>query len=267
MVTHANTKLVYEALMSSELYVVMDFFPTPSSAIPDYILPAASWLERPDLWTFLDYSPSTFIRKTCIPHIVNGEYEHYRDYDLWRGLGIRLGGKEYWPWETLEEAIDYRLKSAGMTLEDAPIVYGRKMQFQKYKKKGFATPTGKVELFSTIFARMGYDPLPKHTEPPETPVSAPDVAKEYPFTLITGGRIRKFYHSEWRQIDSIRKNHPDPLLQIHPGTGMKLGIQNNDWVWVETKRGRVMFKVQFFDGIDPMIVHAEHGWVLPEYAR
>ena len=265
MVTHSNTKLVYQALMSSELYVVMDFFPTPSTAIADYILPAASWLERPDIWTFLDYSPSTFIRKACVPHIVPGEYEHYRDYDLWRKLGIRLGQEEYWPWETLEEALDYRLKPAGMTLEDAPIVYSRKMQFLKYKEKGFATPTGKVELFSTIFARMGYDPLPKYTEPPETPVSDPEVAKKYPFTLITGARIRNFYHSEWRQIDSIRKTHPDPLLQIHSETAIKLGIGNDDWVWVETKRGRVMYKAHFFDGMDPTVVHAEHGWALPEY--
>lgn len=264
MVTHGNTKLVYQALMSLDLYVVMDFFPTPSSALADYVLPAASWLERPDLWTFVDYSPHVFIHRACVPYIVPGEYEHYRDYDLWRGLGIRLGQEKYWPWETLEEAIDYRLAPAGLKLESAPVVYGRKMEFQKYKKNGFATPTGKVELYSTILARMGYDPLPKHVEPPETPVSAPELAKEYPLTLITGGRIRQYYHSEWRQVASVRKYRPDPLLQIHPETAASLGIKDGDWVWVETKRGRVMMKARLFSGIDPSVVHAEHGWNLPE---
>ena len=49
-------------------------------------------------------------------------------------------------------------------------------------------------------------------EPAESQISNPELAKEYPLTLITGGKIRQFYHSEWRQIDSVRKMHPDPLV-------------------------------------------------------
>ena len=266
LVTHPNTKLVYKALMSSELYVVMDYFPTPSSAIADYVLPAASWLERPDIWSFVDYSPHLFIRRASVPHIVPGEYEHYRDYDFWKGLGMRLGQESYWPWETLEEAIDWRLKPGGLKLDSADTAYIRPMRFQKYKENGygFATPTGKVELNSTILARMGYDSLPKQIEPPETPVSEPELNKEYPLTLLTGGRSREFYHSEWRQIESIRKRHSDPFIQIHPQTANKFGIENGDQVWIETLRGRVTMKAKLFSGMKPGIVHAEHGWWLPE---
>jgi anaerobic selenocysteine-containing dehydrogenase len=90
------------------------------------------------------------------------------------------------------------------------------------------------------------------------------LAKEYPLILITGGRSREYYHSEWRQIESIRKLHPHPLLQIHPETAQKLGISEGDWVWIETLRGRVRNKATLFDGIKPDVVHAEHGWWLPE---
>lgn len=38
-VTHANTKRVYKALKKLDLYVVMDFWLTPSAEIADYVLP------------------------------------------------------------------------------------------------------------------------------------------------------------------------------------------------------------------------------------
>ena len=35
-------------------------------------------------------------------------------------------------------------------------------------------------------------------------------------------------------------------------------------MWVESPRGRVKMKCQLFDGIDPAVVHCEHGWWFPE---
>ena len=101
-------------------------------------------------------------------------------------------------------------------------------------------------------------------EPPETVVSDPELAEEYPLTLITGGKIREFFHSEWRQIESVRNRHPEPLVQIHPETATELGISEGDWVWIETLRGRVRQKATLFSGMDKNIVHAEHGWWFPE---
>lgn len=264
MVTHPNTKLVYQVLMASDLYVVMDYFPTPSTAIADYVLPAASWLERPELWTFFDYSPHLFIRPAAVPNIIPGRYEHYRDFDLWRGLGMRLGQQEYWPWQTLEEAFNDRLKPLGFALETAPMVYTKKQQYQKYKKSGFATNTGKIEFYSTVLENLGYDPLPKYVEPKETPVGSPELNAEYPYMLITGGRSREYYHSEWRQVDTVRRCHPDPLVEIHPDTAAQHGIKEGDWVYIETLRGRIRQKAKLFADMDPGIVHAEHGWWLPE---
>jgi anaerobic selenocysteine-containing dehydrogenase len=82
--------------------------------------------------------------------------------------------------------------------------------------------------------------------------------------LITGGRFRPYFHSEWRQVDALRKRRPHPQVQIHPDTATKLGIKNGDWVWIETLRGRIKQRCTIFDGIDPGVVHAEHGWWFPE---
>jgi len=62
----------------------------------------------------------------------------------------------------------------------------------------------------------------------------------------------------------MRKMHPDPIMQINPETAKKLGIENDDWVWVESPRGRIQQKCQLFDGIDPRVVHVQHGWWFPE---
>ncbi len=89
-------------------------------------------------------------------------------------------------------------------------------------------------------------------------------AKEYPFILITGGRHLPFYHSEHRQVPSMRKMHPDPVVQIHPATAASLGIKDGDWVWIESPRGRITQKCQIFAEIDPRVVHVQHGWWYPE---
>ena len=232
---------------------------TPSAELADYVLAAASWLERP----YLRHVGG----EKALPSTIPGEYDHRNDFEVFRELSIRLGLEEYWPWKTVEESYDYRFKPTGMTFEEfmakedndfPPTVE------KKYEKTGFATPTGKAELYSTVFEKLGYDPLPNYEEPPESPISTPELAKKYPLILTTGGRFSPLWHSEHRQIDSLRRRHPHPLVQIHPETAIQLSINNGDWVWIESPRGRIRMKCQYFDGIDPRVVHAEHGWWFPE---
>ena len=54
------------------------------------------------------------------------------------------------------------------------------------------------------------------------------------------------------------------IAQINPKTASERGINDGDWVWIETLRGRVRQKCQYFEGIDPGVVHSEHGWWFPE---
>jgi anaerobic selenocysteine-containing dehydrogenase len=266
MLTHANTKLVYKALKNLDLYVVHDFWLTPSAQLADYVLPAACWLERPH---FDPISNRIVAGEAALPAVIPNEFEYWTDYEFWRGLGMRLGQEEYWSWRTLEEVFDYRLKPLGTTfrkfMDEKDGIHFLPNEYKKYEKRGgFGTPTGKLELYSVILEKLGYDPLPRYQEPKESPISTPELAKDYPLMLITGGRVTPYYHSEHRQIESIRKRRPDPQVQIHPEAARKLGIENGDWVWIETVRGRVRQRCQYFDRIHPQVVHAEHGWWFPE---
>jgi anaerobic selenocysteine-containing dehydrogenase len=111
---------------------------------------------------------------------------------------------------------------------------------------------------------MGVAPLPVYREPPVTPVSAPELAREYPLILTNSGKIREFFHSEGRQIDSLRRSNPDPLLEIHPNTAAGLNVGDGDWVWIETRNARVKMRAKFFEGIAEDVVAAQFGWWFPE---
>ena len=219
------------------------------------------------IWNFFDVALIIEAGEAALPHQILGQYDRRRDFDFWRGLDLRLGQAEYWPFETLEDACDDRLRPMGYTLNEF-IAQKDGFDFPRYEKKsyeksGFYTLTGKVELYSTILEKLGYDPLPRFEDPAESLMNS-ELTKKYPLILITTGRFLPMYHSEHRQVETLRKMHPDALVQINPETANELGIKNGEWVWIETLRGRVRQKCQYFDGIDSKVVHAEHGWWFPE---
>ena len=260
VITRANANEVYQALRQVDFLVVSDFFLTPTAELADIVLPAATWLE-------LNYIGGYYMRNGYISprkKIVQiGEC--WPDHKMFNELGKRLGQEQHW-FDTVEDGLDYILEPAGLTWEqikDMPYIRGE-MEYRKYENEGFSTPTKKVELYSTIFEEWGYDPLPRYREIPESPVSKPEIAQEYPYILTAGARTPVFFHSEHRMIPWLREIHPDPVVEIHPQTAEKHGIKEGDWVFIESPRGRIKQRAKLTTGIDPRVVTAEHGWWFPE---
>jgi anaerobic selenocysteine-containing dehydrogenase len=77
---------------------------------------------------------------------------------------------------------------------------------------------------------------------------------------------RSAFMSELHQIDSLRKLHPDPIVEINPETATRLHISAGDWVCVESPYAKVKLRAMLFDGIAPDVVNAEHAWWYPESA-
>ena len=137
-------------------------------------------------------------------------------------------------------------------------------EFRKHEKYGFNSKSGKLDFYLQQYEDWGYDPLPGFVEPPESPAREPGFVSRYPTVLITGHRIFNFFGSELRQSSYLRKGHPDPLIEIHPELARSKHIEDGDWVWVETPRGRVKLRARLSDGLDPRVVSAEFGWWFPE---
>ena len=88
---------------------------------------------------------------------------------FWREMALRTGFAEHFPWRTVEELYDYRLSPLGMTFEEFSlnhIAHGPRVEYKKYEKTGFATPSGKVELSSSVLESFGFDPLSGYREAP-----------------------------------------------------------------------------------------------------
>ena len=254
LIQAADTKLVHKALTSPnlELMVVMDYYMTPTAELADYVFPAASTLERSDFPAY--------------PRAMEPLYERRDDYQFWRELGIRLGQEKFWPWKTTDDMCNYRLSPLGITFEEVVKKGGlrRTNEQKKYLHYGFGTPSGKVEILSSIFEKLSLRPLPHYKEPPESPVSAPYLTKQYPLILIATGKFLPMYHSEMRQIPSAIKVRPEPITDIHPETAAKLGITDGDLVWIETLRGKIQQKARVTEEVHPTMVRVQHGWWFPK---
>ncbi len=171
--------------------------------------------------------------------------------------------------ESLDEIFNKRLAEGGSDLSFADLkekgAIHNAMTYHKYKKNGgFNTASGKIELYSLALEKLGYEPLPYYAEPPESPISTPEVSEEFPLVLTSGARLISFFTSEHRQIKRLRKVHPDPIVDINPETAAALGIEEGDWIWIETKRGKIKQKAKLFDGIDKRVINVEFGWWFPE---
>ena len=261
-----NSKWVWNTLKKLDFFVVADFFMTPSAELADYVLPVTTWLET-DEPCDINYMNYVAARQKVVEPL----------YEAWDNVKIVLelikripwADRKLVPWDTPTECYEWLYRDARFTFEELKekgyVV--EPVKYKKYEQNKFATPSGKVELFSSIFEKHGYDPLPGYTEPPEGPVSTPELMKEYPYILITGSRKIEFFASEGRQIPALRKESPDPEIALHPDAAKQIDVKNGDWVWLETpkvKGERVRFKVKITNGIRPETVQASYGWWFPE---
>jgi anaerobic selenocysteine-containing dehydrogenase len=261
LVGHSDCLRMAQALRKIDFVTAADMFMTPTTQLANIVLPSASWPETDDVCDM--HLGWCVTARTKVETI--GECRD--DKEIIFELAHRMGMDEYFPWRNTTEYCDWLLKDTGMTFDEfkkTGILKGD-MRYRKYEQSGFKTPSGKFEIYCSALKDMGYDPLPYYVEPPESPVSTPDVFKQYPLIITTGARVQAFFHTEGRQIKSLRKLNPEPRVEIHPDTAQKLGIKDGDWVWIESPRGgEIKQKASLTEAVQPGVVSAQHGWWFPE---
>lgn len=253
-----------EALMSLDFVVGSDFFMTPTMELCDIILPPCSYLARDEVCEPLCTGNLIGARQKAIEPEFETRDEREITYEVIKRMGLKFPAE----WDTIERQNDMRVKGMGITFEE----FKKKgymtepIRYRKYEGKGFDTPSGKVELYSSILEKFGYDPLPYYQENPETPISAPELYQDYPLILITGGRHIVYFHGANRQIPWLREIVPYPRMEIHPDTASELGIKDGDAVWIEAPkgRGRVKMKAELTEAVHKRVVHAPSHWWYPE---
>lgn len=273
LISFEDSRAVAGALRQLDLLVVPDFFITPTAELADYILPPAHWLEREDVVDAFDYYGFVCARPQAIEPVGECRDDDEVAFDLLKRMKLKfpLPGVD-----SNRSLMNYQLKELNIDFDEfcrRGVVYGTITE-KKYEtgvvrkdgKPGFDTPSGKVEFYSARLKEMGQDPLPHHKESYESPVTTPRIARDYPLILIGGSRHIASCNSAGRNIPWLRELLPHPTIEIHPDTAGELGIEENDWVWIETPRGsgRVKQRAHLTPGIHPSVVHAQSLWWYPE---
>jgi thiosulfate reductase/polysulfide reductase chain A len=259
--TYGDVKTVYETLSALDYLMVAELYMTPTAELADLILPVASWAEVDAMPAVPFYGQNVIMAQQKTIQYAECIQDEEIMAEICRRLGTEHGQES--PQEVYDTMLRSKLDFGWNDLKEIGF-YQPEFRWRKYEDNGFKTPTGKIELFSTRMKDMGYDPLPSFEEPPESPYSTPEITEEYPLILITGARIPMFFQSEYRQLPRLRKGRPDPECELHPDAAAKLGVVGGDWVSIETRRGKCRQRVKIFDGIDPRVVHVQHGWWFPE---
>jgi anaerobic selenocysteine-containing dehydrogenase len=187
LVTYPDTKKVTEALKKLEFLVVIGMTPSPTSELANLILPMMHPFEH-DRVTFGGYGNYV----SAMPKLVEAPEGCHDVIHILYSLAGQMVRKNYIPrnlipWRNTDEFIAWRINKTGFSFTDlcqkSPMVVERR--YRKYIGAGFRTPSGKVELYSTIFERHGYDPLPVFCETGESPLTSPGLAEKYPLLLTT----------------------------------------------------------------------------------
>jgi thiosulfate reductase/polysulfide reductase chain A len=253
---YPNSRRVRNVLSKLDFLFAVDYYHTPTTELADVILPPAHWTERDEIEDLL-MKNHVFAQVKALDPVPECRDEKQIICDLAKKMGLQ----GYW--DSVQETLDYRLEPVGMTFEEfkkagksaTPLTY---KGYEKYGR--FRTPSGKVELCAEYLTMLGISALPNFREPDEGPVNSPELYREYPLILTTGGRNIVYYHSSHRNIPSLKKRSPDPELQINPQTAQDLNISNGEWIYVVTPRGRVEIKALYFEDIHPGVVHSPHGY-------
>jgi thiosulfate reductase / polysulfide reductase chain A len=263
-VCYPNTRAVMAALRELDLLVVSDIFMTPTARAAHVVLPAASNLERDEPRLYMNIKgPGGMFMDTSTRKLAE-RGERRSDWDFLFDLGRALGLERHFP--SIERFVDDTLRPMGLTwqeLRERDYVL-EPLEFRKYEKQGFGTPTGKFELWSTTAEAWGLDPLPFHAEPHESPASSPELFETYPLILNTGVREPMYWNSNGHPLPSLRRMRPEPIVEIHPLAAASYGVKDKSHAWVETRRGRMRCLVRCSTRTRRDVVSVPHGWWQPE---
>ena len=254
LLAYADSQQTYDALMKLDFLAVSDIFMTPTAALADIVLPAATQYEFNDIGHYGLGHGYILAR----PKLVDSPPECWPDMKILNELGKSMTSNKYWHanWEDLLEEITAPAGLGYHQFVEKSYLKGAD-HFKKYENKGFRTPTGKVELSLSQSKKLMVSALPKFDKSPE-----PD-NPDYPLVL-TSAKSRFFLHSSYRWLQKLREKQPKAQTLIHPKTAAEYDIRENEEIIIETPYGRITQFARLTDAIHPKVIYAAYGWWFPE---
>ena len=254
IMSYPNATATYEAFKKLEFLVVDEIFMTPTAALADIVLPASWGMEHSELGYWPDWQQQ--IRAHL--KLVDPPGEAWSDTKIVNEVAKRLGLKEYF-WDDDEEALDEMLKPSGFTFDEFKVQKRQLLPTREYKKHDYRTPSSKIEIYSQRLADMNFLPMPTW----QSVADLPEMTDRFPL-MLTNYKEDLYVLTGYKMIPALRTIRPQPTVEVHPDTAKKFGIKEGEWVYIETKTGKIKQQLCFDPKLDPNVVMASFGWWFPE---
>ncbi len=253
LLTWADSPQTFAALKRLEFLAISEIFMTPTAAMADIVLPAATHFEFDDIGHYGLGHGIVLAR----PKVVDPPGGCRSDLQILNDLGKAITDPQDW-YENARDMLDDVLQPAKIDFETlARQGYLRGPQrFQKYLSSGFQTPSGKVELTLSRADELKVSP---------TPIFLGALEDSYEFPLVLTSAKNPYYlHSSYRWVSKLRERSVEPIVLIHPETAAAGGIRDGTPVIIETRSGQITQFARLSDSLPPEVVCASYGWWFPE---
>ncbi|WP_299428282.1 molybdopterin oxidoreductase family protein [uncultured Meiothermus sp.] len=225
-----RSDLVQKGLLREDLFtVVLEQALTETTRYADYVLPATTFLEHPDLYTAYGHYYLSWNQAVMQP-----QGEARPNTWVFAELGRRLGLDEptlYWNAETLARSL---LDS------DHPWLQG--ITLEGLKAEGFVRinkPRGylpNAQTVSTPSGRVQFDP------PPQVVLTEP--TPDFPLILMTPP-ARHFLNSTYGHLERLVQGEGgEPVLLVHPEDARAYGAVEGALMRIRSQHGAVVRRVQ-----------------------
>jgi predicted molibdopterin-dependent oxidoreductase YjgC len=238
VISYPDANRVEAALKSLEFLLVIDIFPTSTSALAHVVLPAASFAESEGTFTNSERRVQR-VRRAIEPLAGRANWETIQD------LSTRMGYPMHY--QSSEEIFD---EMASLTPP-----YGG-MSFARLEEKGLCWPCPTPDHPGTSYLHKGRFSRGKgmfHAVDFRPPSESPDT--DYPFWLTTGTVFSQFLTGTMsRRCPSLHHENPEVFVQIHPGDARRLNIEGGKEVNVSSRRGCLTAMAWVTERVRPGVV-------------
>ncbi len=266
-----NINKTVEGLKRVGFVVTMEQVMTPTARYADIVLPTCTYMERNDITEVAQ----TFFAYGFQNKMIEPLGESRSPLDICCGLAEKLGLKNYCDMteDQLLRAMaqragipDYdKFKEEGLYKLPTPEPYvAFKKQVEEPEKNPFPTPSGKIEIYSSVMAEWNnplLPPIPKWVEPFEIP--SDPLARKYPLQLTTPHGKRRA-NAQYERVPWLREVE-EQTVWISIADAKARGIRTGDKVRVFNDRGVLILPALVTRRLMPGVVQVESGaWYDPD---
>ncbi|MBI2678386.1 MAG: molybdopterin-dependent oxidoreductase [Candidatus Koribacter versatilis] len=253
-----NHNGVIRGLKRPDLFtVVHEQFFTDTTDYADIILPATTFFEHKDLQTAYGHYYLMMSHQAIAPL-----GESRSNVETFRALAKAMGFTDECFDEPVDEMIEGALSGGAPTLEgitredlereghirlrldgsSRPTAEGRgPTPYLPFASGGFATPSGKAELYSATLAKEGRDPIASFVAPRESRHT--EAAAKYPLELL-GRKADNYLNSTFANLPATQAMEDPGVLEIHSDDAAARGIRDGQPVRVFNDRGAITLRAK-----------------------